>query len=192
MNKQLKTELTLSLLFHLSTIGSAVYLSPSLQLQIAKMTGNEKGHGQGNEQDFDRFFNPGPIQIEIQEVAKKTTPKDEKGIDVLAKKAKPELEVLSPPSEACDDNSSFGGIGASYVSDVNDPLMSIAVSVPEYYPAFKAGIRPGDKVLTESIIGLRGKIGTTASVSFLRGNSWNVISVTRVKICFKKLAKVNL
>lgn len=74
----------------------------------------------------------------------------------------------------------FGGIGVVF-----NPLSRIVLQVPEGYPAYEIGIRPGDMILSDNEIS--GKIGTEVTVILQRGDDQYRAVMIREKICTEKM-----
>ena len=76
------------------------------------------------------------------------------------------------------DEDFYFGIGM-----VHMPFTGEVIEVPESYPAFKAGIRQGDKVV--DFYNLPGGDGII-HVTFQRGQVQKSLRIRKEKICFKK------
>lgn len=186
MNKLIKQSIVLSLFLHFALVGSVIYFSPQLQLKLAFLFNGQKQTGFGSDQKFDGFYKPSSIQVEIVEVkGQKKPPSLADGIGASSTKEN-EIKEFLEPADICKEESSFGGIGLSFSVDPKDPMFSVVTAAPGYYPAYEAGIRPGDKVLNDAIPMIKGQVGSVVNVNYFRNNEQKSISITRAKICFKK------
>lgn len=186
MNKLIKRSIAFSFFLHSALVGSVIYFSPQLQLKLERLFNEQKQTGFGNNENFDGFYKPSPIQVEIVEVkGQKRPPSLADGIGANSSKEN-EIKEFLEPSDICKEESSFGGIGLSFAADSKDPMFSIVTAAPGYYPAYGAGIRVGDKVLNNAIPMIKGQVGSVVTVNYLRNNEQKSVSITRAKICFKK------
>jgi hypothetical protein len=101
------------------------------------------------------------------------------------------IQTLAGPEEKCEDSNSFGGIGIQLDSFIAPGSLGLLVkNSPEYYPAYEAGIRPGDLIITP-LSEIQGKPGTFTNVTFSQNNVLKSVKIKRSKICYKK-KKLNL
>jgi membrane-associated protease RseP (regulator of RpoE activity) len=73
----------------------------------------------------------------------------------------------------------YGGVGLQ--NDFTDMIVEIA----PFYPAYKAGLRLGDILITPPNT-LRGDPGTIIDVTVKRGEDFMTFRVTRGKICYQE------
>jgi hypothetical protein len=191
MNKIFNLSLLISLMIHSLLLGSVVYFTPKLKMNLMFGSGQDgqgKGKGLRGDPDFDSFFNPKEVSVTLIEAPKKKENLDKSDSGLVQANLK-EYEELSDPNKKCEDNASFGGIGVSFEVVPENPEFSMVKVVPTYYPAFSSGIRVGDKVLTKLIPGIKGSIGSKIELSYLREQEWHSISIVRQKICYDKKKK---
>ena len=100
--------------------------------------------------------------------------KDDGTVEILSEG---EVEVPAKQEVKKDCKESFGGIG------IQMGLYGEVVEVPEWYPAYKAGIRLGDVVLNNESI--RGEPGTFVAVRIIRDNQELTFIIKRDIICYK-------
>jgi len=100
--------------------------------------------------------------------------KDDGTVEILSEG---EVEVPAKQKVKHTCKESFGGIG------IQMGLYSEVVEIPEWYPAYKAGIRLGDIILNNESI--RGEPGTFVSVRVLRKNEELTFIIKRGIICYK-------
>lgn len=70
----------------------------------------------------------------------------------------------------------YGGVGLRYAEG------SRVLEVYAGYPAYKAGIKPGDVLYSKE--DLRGEPGTKVEVTIVRDNNYININIIREKICY--------
>jgi membrane-associated protease RseP (regulator of RpoE activity) len=90
------------------------------------------------------------------------------------------------PKEAnkTEECTGFGGIGIQYSG--RDGTIG---QVFKGYPAYKAGIEPGDVIVSPSLKEIKGEPGTKVTVSIIRRGQLYEIELTRELICTDKALK---
>lgn len=131
------------------------------------------GHGKGNG-DTDKK-NKGKGEEQSTLVPNGDKPKDDSSVEVDIIKAIPK-NSNAPKAPECTPEKSYGGIGI-----VLNFFENSIDECPEYYPAFKAGLRKGDIILGQDEI--RGEPGTQITISVKRQSEILTFTVTREKIC---------
>lgn len=180
--------LLISLAIHILGLAAIIYVP---QTKIFMIMFGQPGKGQFaglGDDNFDRFIDLMPIEVSVNVEEKLVQSKK-----ILAdKNEKSDITVpnedfdLAQPTEDCLKEASFGGIGVKFKAVTNKGL--IVDSIPSFYPAFKAGVRLGDKLITD-ITKIRGEIGTMVDVTFERNGQPQTISIRREKICYAKKAQ---
>lgn len=72
----------------------------------------------------------------------------------------------------------FGGIG------IEHSQFGVIGRVYEYYPAYDAGLKAGDIILSR-ISDIKGEIGTPVTITYKRGETINTVTFKRGRICTK-------
>ena len=128
-----------------------------------------------------------PLAEKEVEITLITLPK-KKDVDKngLKKKRKEREKKVASRKGICGDNASYGGIGVTF------SFGRKILEAPEWYPAYKYGLRVGDQILgsSEEILGTPGTSVDILVKRFLGGNI-EMIHVTREKICYDDLGRTN-
>jgi hypothetical protein len=96
-------------------------------------------------------------------------------------------DVPTPPQpepkeqNKTEDCKGFGGIGIQYSS-----FDGTIGQVFKGYPAYKAGLRPGDKIVSPTLREIKGEPGTKVVVHIIRYGELLEIELTRELICTDK------
>ncbi len=90
------------------------------------------------------------------------------------KKAKP----LGDRPETCKGGKFYGGVGIMHGN-----LDGMVTKAPKGYPAYEAGVRVGDILLT---LDLKGEVGTPVVISVLREGKQLNFPAVRATICYEK------
>lgn len=142
-------------------IKSSILHSLPILLMLIHGLGTSEAKNKGKDTKF-----VAPDKIEV------TLPDDIKG----PKKKKPKLSKRY--LEKCKD-SWYGGIGIKRIEATGE-----VTEAPEYYPAYIAGIRVGDMLLSEKEI--LGEPGTEVDVRVERDSDKYTFTVMRDRICYDK------
>lgn len=81
----------------------------------------------------------------------------------------------------CAGDNWYGGIGI-----VQDERTGILLTVAKGYPAERAGLLVGDRLLTR--LNIRGEVGTIATVTLVRDGSILQYNIMREKICTEQVS----
>lgn len=130
------------------------------------------------------------------EAGQKKPKKESSYVDLVATESKQpkkseqskenESEVAIKTSKASDpiqkefcssSDKNYKGIGMIF-----DDFSNIILTVPEYYPGYKAGLRIGDTILQDSVI----NTPDTLTLTVKRDNKELKFSISKEKICYKK------
>lgn len=90
--------------------------------------------------------------------------------------------ILKGTSNTPNCPNSFGGIGIYVTGNEYEGLVDQAVPG---YPAYNAGIRPGDVFKVVGGGGLRGEVGSTVKLLVERAGVVYNVSLVREKICYE-------
>lgn len=88
---------------------------------------------------------------------------------------------ISEAKKKEDCKSWYGGIGIT-----QDYITGQITEAPEYYPAYKTGLRVGDVIISNSIE-IRGEVGTQVKIIVSRNGNLLDFDVIRDKICYKSI-----
>ena len=140
-----------------------------------KGQGKGKGNGDGTE-ETDKGGAGDSDGKKIEDISK---PEVTEVILIERKTPMPSMEQLQKQEHErklaqCKD--SFGGIGVTH-----DPMTGTITTAHKFYPAWEAGIRDGDRLVNPER--LRGKIGTSVTVTLIRNGETLTFNLIRGKIC---------
>lgn len=127
-------------------------------------------HGKGNKAEEGQA---GTQSQEGKNIAPKGSPGDKPQDIEIVFKGPPQPVASGVPD--CPPEMSYGGIGVMF--DYNNTITECPIS----YPAFLAGVRVGDKVMTTNEI--RGEPGTSVTIIIKRGDQLLTFNIIREKIC---------
>jgi hypothetical protein len=160
----IKRALVASLLLH-----ALVFLSVSFKgCGSAGGDGDGKGKGSSAQQEDKGEIiekigeKPEDKVVEIQLVPADSIP--------IPKPPEPKREAPKPQAK----KDGFGGIGVEYSG-----LDGTIGRVPVGYPAWRAGIQPGDQIISPAINEIRGEPGTKIELAIRRGNTIHYITLVR-------------
>ena len=189
-----------SLLFIGGILSIGVYIGYSHRPEIEKISSVINKNPQVETQaDFATFWKVWNVLNEKSIYAKKTTDQDRVwgAISGLASSLGDPYTVFFPPEENKSFNEeikgSFGGIGAEI--GIKDKILTVVAPLKDT-PAWKSGIKSGDKIIKinnistnnmttdEAINLIRGEEGTTVALSIFRlgENKTRELTITREKI----------
>ena len=178
-----KQPLTIKKAFRASFIIHFIFFWLMLGMPLGCVPGCGGGGGKGNSKEQQKkkegMNDPNP-QERIKE--KDITPTE---IDLVytkpheKTKAEIQQEVWKQHIEECPHY--FGGVGIEWGSS------GVVQICYRGYPAYEAGIRAGDYILNDEPI--RGEIGTSIEIRYLRDGIEHTVTVIRGKICLEDAVK---
>lgn len=133
------------------------------------------GKGEGNNSPETHYVEilPAPADDTVP-------PPDTSEMEIPDPNPKPSEEPQEAADEDCGENF-YGGVGIEHSWDDS----GVRLVVPGY-PAAKAGIQVGDKILNSQ--DLRGEIGTEVTIIYERNGVVTTVKTKRGKICTAKVA----
>jgi predicted metalloprotease with PDZ domain len=185
-DQNLKRGLTLSLFAHLAVFALMFGAipqgcTPGCSRKSADRNGanSDQEHKQAEQESRDIV----PKQVAEKEAPVEISLIDNKELRKLLKK-KPKIKDAV---RECEGDLWFAGIGVSYQA-LDDGLIS---EVFKGYPAEKAGIRVGDKLLTplRAIRGDAAELGKAVIIKINRNGNIIDFIIVREKICIKEMEK---
>jgi len=173
ISKALKKGLVVSALVHLTLIAILAFTSP-----MGCGGGNGSGKGKGADQNKSHGMDGDDLEDgSIIPKDKKEEPK----VEIIEENA-PGKEVPEPKHAKDECPDFFGGIGVQYSAEEYGRI----IDVPYGYPAYDAGIRAGDRIVSPSLGWIRGEVGTEVKVTYENTTGLHEITLIRDKICIKK------
>ena len=178
MDNNLKRGFLISLSIHLLLLGS-LYLST--QFQSANSSGNPSSN-QG-QQSSKSQPSPGPTDQPNH------SSNQEHGQIIPKEQDKPvEVEIVEGEgigqakhaSARCRDF--FGGIGIQYGPSLSGVVAAVYID----YPAYDAGIRPDDVIVSPGLDEVKGEIGTKVTVTWQNASGRHTAVLIRDKICIQR------
>lgn len=155
-------------------ISICLHLLPLLIFMLPHGSGNRDEGKKGGSKQSDEN---GDFQKQSEKDGEEQPKKDDLQVYILPAQPKKQEEGIK-----CPEDSWYGGIGV----EINEATGEIYKAAP-FYPAYKAGIRPGD--INISDVELRGDPGTAVEVKVAREGQTLSFMVTREKICYTKNLK---
>ena len=161
---------------------NALLLSITIHIFLSLLItgGNSSGEGDGKHKGRpNKNINVKIIDKPSEEENKEPPlpPKSKSKIKIAKKK---EPKKKAPPVE-CKDW--YGGIG------INQNFIDQVLIVHPGYPAYKAGIKSGDKIISPEMSEIRGEPGTKVTIVIDRDGQILTFNLIRDKICTDKLQK---
>lgn len=150
----------------------------SLLFTGGKGNGDGEGEKEGQQQ---QNINVKIIEKPAEEDKEALPPPPENKSKIKILKKKQEAEKKKAPPVECKEW--YGGIG------INQDFFDQVVIVHPGYPAHKAGLKSGDKILSPKMANIRGEPGTEVVLLVQRNGQILTFYIIRDKICTDKLNK---
>lgn len=159
---------------------TASLLLHSLLMLGLIVNGANGGKGKGDKED------QGKQGDSAQQEPAKILPKDGDGepkeIEITLIQRTTPKDKSDNPGERCKGKNYYGGVGL-----IQELFTGKVIEVAKGYPAERAGILPGDIIITGEEI--KGLPGSTATITVARGVEIITFQIVREKICIEEMQK---
>lgn len=162
-------------------ISTFIHLLPVILMGLSFPKGCGRG-GEGNGHE-EKQGQSAPEE-KHEEIVEKPAPEEPAEI-TLIEETREEFELrvekaIRKEIKECEPY--FGGIGITYKN-----LKGEIGEVHKYYPAYDAGLKVGDVILSPKINGIKGEVGTPIDITYERNGVVNNVTIIRGRICTKEI-----
>lgn len=144
----------------------STFLHCSILILLSLFKGNG-GTGAGSENDK-RTISPKSIDVSVI-----SPPPASSGMDTIE-----EVKKSSGETSKSECKESYGGIGVVLTKESR-----IVSSVPPGWPAYRAGIKVGDRIISPDFEDVSGPAGTIVEIVFEAEDGIHTVTIIRENIC---------